>query len=494
MRRHQKHHPSRRCPHTYLTIGQDYDSIQNYIRNVVVGRNGINTTTAYEYNDGNEMEDGGDDAISVVATETTSTATTSVDTPSIYMFYTDIQELRGLYKPIDYGGGIQYADGLLRNWHVPTPFPIHWVSPPPPPPVTTTLQIGLWLNGTIGCQNILNGRLQEQIQELFHYCIVATANKNKTTRRVSKIYLRLGYEFDNPQFGYSDAPNIYQQSFRYIIHECYTLYSYEKCRSRIDFVWHSWAASLLPVDESIPSTIVVSLDDYYPGDDYVDWVGISLFSQLYTDATTPAHITPLGNMRTVQYVCTFAQDHNKPIMIAESTPFGGIDQLHDPWQDWFVPILHLIDEYNIRMWSYIYCIWNHIPMWNNTGFGDSRLEQNHTILQLWYEHVLNNPQFRDNDDVNDKWCTHQDRSNSITMKQPRGPVVASGLWNSNSAVEASLSGSFENRMESTSQSMVYLYSSWIVLVDVVLFMIVTLTQWRIRRGRSTIKSGYEILE
>ena len=497
------HHNIRKCdrcaPHTYLTIGQDYDSIQDYIRNVVAERRNNNTTSYYDDDDSN------DQSIKEEETDvfTNSTTTSIVRMPSIYMFYTDIQELRGLYQPINYGGGIQYANGLLLMMEA--------------PPVTTTtttvaLQIGLWLNGTIGCQNILHGLLQDQIQQLFHYCIIDTT----TTTSISKIYLRIGYEFDNPQFGYSDAPSIYRQAFQYIIQECYALYSYSQCRSRIDFVWHTWAASLLPVvvvdvqqehnnvSPTTDRTRIITLDDYYPGDDYVDWVGISLFSQLYTETTIPPHITQLGTIRHVQYACTFAHDHNKPIMIAESTPFGGIDQLRDPWQDWFVPVLHLIDKYDIRMWSYIYCNWNSIPMWNNTGFGDSRLEQNRTILHLWYQHVLNNSLFSNEYELNDAGCTsntmttsfhnHQERSNSLLKtNNMQSPNVSSSLRNEFGSVQGSLSGSFErDTLDTKSISIFYVYSSWTLLVNVLLFLFVKLVQRRAQYQNST-QRGYEAL-
>ena len=35
--------------------------------------------------------------------------------PAASMFYTDLEELRGLRSPIDYGSGIEYADGLKTS-------------------------------------------------------------------------------------------------------------------------------------------------------------------------------------------------------------------------------------------------------------------------------------------------------------------------------------------------------------------------------------------
>ena len=498
---------------TYLTIGQDYDSIQEYLENVV-GIVQYHNTTAITFND-----DDNDDDRPLVTETTTPTIPNSFPVPSIFMFYTDLQELRGLYEPINYGGGIQYANGLLHFLQRTPPaqqqqqqqhetaaaaaVPQSHTNAVPITPVKTGLQIGLWLNGTIGCQNILNGQLQEQIHRLFHYCMASDTT-------ISKIYLRIGYEFDNPQFGYSDAPDLYRTAYRYIVQECYTLYSDTACRNRIDFVWHSWAASLIVVpllsDDTESSAdhnnnnnnnSTQTLDDYYPGDDYVDWVGISIFSQLYTDVTIPPHITQLGNMETIQYVCTFAQAHQKPIMIAESTPFGGMDQLHDPWQDWFVPILHLIETYHIRMWSYIYCNWDSIPMWNQTGFGDSRLEQNRTVLKLWYQHVLNNPQFRNvDDDSNDMDCDCADLDRSYTIattkQKPPGVEVGSSQWKNIGAVQGIISGSFEysSSTDINSKSIVSLYCSWILLANVLLWMVVA----TLVRRKNAKRREYEALE
>ena len=82
------------------------------------------------------------------------------------MFYTDIQELRGLSTPVDYGSGIEYAGALAEA------FP------------QSGIQIGLWLNGTSGCQDIVNGVLDAQIQELY---------LQLEKLHAPKVFLRVGY-------------------------------------------------------------------------------------------------------------------------------------------------------------------------------------------------------------------------------------------------------------------------------------------------------------
>ena len=86
--------------------------------------------------------------------------------PAGTMFYTDIQTLRGLETPIDYGSGIEYAGGLAEA------FP------------KAGIQIGLWLNGTEGCRDLVEGKLDVNMHQLFD---------SLQNMKVPKIFLRVGY-------------------------------------------------------------------------------------------------------------------------------------------------------------------------------------------------------------------------------------------------------------------------------------------------------------
>ncbi len=98
-----------------------------------------------------------------------------------------------------------------------------------------------------------------------------------------------------------------------MVRACEKQLSHQHCHDKIAFCWHSWAAPK-----------VAPLQDFYPGDDLVDWIGISIFQQLYpwANAETIADFVG-GSLDQVQEVFEFAKEHDKPIMIAESTPFGG---------------------------------------------------------------------------------------------------------------------------------------------------------------------------
>lgn len=270
------------------------------------------------------------------------------------MFYTDIQSLRGLEEPVDYGSGIEYADGIIDSL-----FGGQEVG----------LQIGLWLNGSTGCRDIICGELDKNIEHLLEYL---------TNGNASKVFLRVGYEFDNPSFGYSDDPQSFQLAFIYIVERCRWL---PGCAERVKFVWHSWAAKR----EAL-------LEDFYPGDEFVDWIGVSIFDQFFPWSKRDA------TRDDIVEVLQFAQKHHKATMIAESTPFGGItldrnitepyEDMENDWNRWFQPVLDLVDEYDIGMWSYINCAWQDQPMWHETGFGETRLSTNTEVMQKWSSKVL----------------------------------------------------------------------------------------------------------
>ncbi|KAL3940500.1 MAG: hypothetical protein SGBAC_004975 [Bacillariaceae sp.] len=329
------------------------------------------------------------------------------------MFYTDIQELRGLASPVDYGSGIEYAGALQEA------FP------------KSGIQIGLWLNGTAGCQDIVDGVLDLEIKQMY---------KQLQKLHVPKVFLRVGYEFDNPWFGYSSDPLVYQQAFQYLVEACEVQLSIPGCHRVVSFVWHSWAAPK-----------VAPLQDFYPGDDYVDWVGISIFQQLFPWANSNNDDNNFagGSLEQVQEVLEFAQDHDKPVLIAESTPFGGMTFENQPpseidfdwttkdgeiiekdiWDLWFQPTLDLIEEYDIGMWSYINCDWNSQPMWSGVGFGDTRIAADPNVMANWRQNVLGSPRFLTKMDCRSNLHA-QYKNHYYTPPMHEGPMTnAASLYN-----------------------------------------------------------------
>jgi len=378
-----QHRPSCRPPtnSTYLAIGQDLFSVNEYVssqynyslhRYILAQnhKNAKNATTSTDVvtDNGDQTDDDPPSLSSFV--------------PSAFMVYTDLAHLNGLWNPTDYGSGIEYADGLLNS------FPSNSDANNQHDQrshADAGLQIGLYLNGTAGCTSVFTGRLDTQIRSLLAYLERSSA---------SKIFLRIGYEFDNPSFGYGDDPSMYVLAFRKIVADCKRGLS-DEALEKVLFVWHSWGA---PLSEGL------TLERFYPGDDYVDWVGVSIFQQFF-----PWSPYWGGTVKDVENVLKFAKRKKKPVMIAESTPFGGIElreasleakafiagnphdyYLDDPWERWFGKVIDLINTYDISMWCYIDCDWESQPMWHGVGFGQTRLASNSYVMSRWHDLIVKN--------------------------------------------------------------------------------------------------------
>lgn len=102
------------------------------------------------------------------------------------------------------------------------------------------------------------------------------------------------------------------------------------------------------------------LSPYYPGDTYVDWWGIDVFSSSDLTAATTIDFLNRANIA------------NKPVLIGEATPrYIGANDSSD-WNSWFEPFFDMIyQNRGIKAHTYIDWDWSQ-SIWNN--WGDARLE------------------------------------------------------------------------------------------------------------------------
>ncbi len=231
---------------------------------------------------------------------------------------------------------------------------------------TSALVIGVSMNGQVDA--VAAGSYNANIDTLLHK--LASYNR--------PVFLRWAYEVDGPWNGHS--PNGVIQSFRYV-HGRVAALGYS---NRIAMVWQTM--SYCPIDSNIAQ--------WYPGDQYVDWIGLSYFAPQDCNA------------REVRKTADFAVAHNKPLMINESTPqrfaIGELTYSADAargsgrvnktasqiWNEWFVGYFEFMDTYsaNIKAVTYINANWNAQSRWasGNEGYwGDSRVQANATIKANW---------------------------------------------------------------------------------------------------------------
>ena len=125
---------------------------------------------------------------------------------------------------------------------------------------------------------------------------------------------------------------------------------------------------------------------FYPGDEWVDWWGVDIFSP--DEFAKPE----LGAFLDA------ARNHRKPVMIGEMSPrYVGTLDGKKSWEAWFVPMIQLLKTRpEIKGTAYINWDWKE---WSDRlGFpwhdwGDARLESNSYVRNAWVKE-LSNPIFQ----------------------------------------------------------------------------------------------------
>lgn len=222
------------------------------------------------------------------------------------------------------------------------------------------IAIGLSLVGNE--KEVASGKRNHLIKELGQWI--------KETKR--PVFLRVGYEFDGWEWNHYNRKQ-YLASWKQI----HTLFREMKV-DNVAFVWQSKGTGS---GQDV-------LENWYPGDDLVDWCGYSYFNNPDTE------------------MLTFARKHKKPVFIAEATPVlhNGVSfsnsRLSDPeiakkaWAEWFVPFFAVLHENKdvIKAFSYINTNWSAQPMWaTNPVFqqADSRIQQSEFISKNWRQETAN---------------------------------------------------------------------------------------------------------
>ena len=203
------------------------------------------------------------------------------------------------------------------------------------------IQIGLEFKGVL--KDISAGKFDANIEKLAQWALAHPA----------PIFLRPGYECDGAHNNY--APADYVDAFRYL---------HDKLDGRgvenIAYVWH-----VLPGDQPI--------EKWWPGERYVDWVGITYFDK-----------RPVG----MGAVAAWAKKHEKPLMIAEGAPRGiGTIQGKKSWDEWFQPCFEDIATHDVRALCYINWDWEAYDMFRGGGWGDTRIQQNRYVNDKWIKEI-----------------------------------------------------------------------------------------------------------
>ncbi len=196
------------------------------------------------------------------------------------------------------------------------------------------------------------------------------------------VFLRIAYEFDGEPWNHYDQESTIKAYKRMV----------DMLRAKgvtnTAYVWQS-TGFMSPEDGQ--------LEAWYPGDEYVDWLGFSFFNR-WED----------------QRMIEFARKKGKPVFIAEASPtisdvdakttgntietqLSNPEQAEEAWQKWFIPFFKTIDENPdvVKAVHYINCHWDSHRMWfDNPTFKkiDARLQLSDSISKRWRT-ITSNPKY-----------------------------------------------------------------------------------------------------
>ncbi len=254
--------------------------------------------------------------------------------PAGWSAYWGIPEFRGITEMYKTGSGDYQNHQMLVDR-----FP------------NSIIHSAMWMSGNWNvAQNTANGQYDKIIKQY-----------SKWAKEINRpIFLRIGYEFDGPHNLLE--PREYVKAYKRIV----DIMRGEGVEN-VAFVWHSYAA---PTYKNYP------ISDWYPGDEYVDWIGISVFFQPYHGVD----LNPEGNA-----VLDFAIEHKKPVMIAESNPVLGIEKEdNEIWDTWFTNFFSMTYNKNIRAIAFISTDWKKLTIPGLDEWRDSRLFNNEEVAKNWF--------------------------------------------------------------------------------------------------------------
>ena len=198
---------------------------------------------------------------------------------------------------------------------------------------------------------------------------IAEGNYDKKIKQLAQlfikmetpVFLRPGYEFGGNGQGRHASKPYWMGAWRRI----YDIFQQESAQN-VAFVWNTLDAQ--------------DFMDYYPGNNYVDWWAINVFSD-HADKD-----------QFINFFIKEAEKHQKPVMIGESTPrhIGSVaGELS--WERWYQPYFDLISKYpHIKAFCYINASWKDYP--DKTFAFDCRIQSN-KFVAIRYKETLSNQTF-----------------------------------------------------------------------------------------------------
>ena len=196
------------------------------------------------------------------------------------------------------------------------------------------------------------------------------------------VFYRATYEANGPWFGHS--PSSYITNFRNLSN------AIRAADLPVAMVWNVVVGD--GGNYSQWEGFGTTVEDFYPGDEYVDWWSFNVFGNV-----------TFGDFwdNEVGQFLDAADEAGFPVLIGEATPqFTGGEDASD-WADWYEPFFDRIkNSPGIKAHTYINWDWGQTnPVDNWTNWGDASLENAHPTVRQNYIDELSDPIYVHSDAV-----------------------------------------------------------------------------------------------
>ncbi|KAI9839783.1 MAG: hypothetical protein M1837_002022 [Sclerophora amabilis] len=218
------------------------------------------------------------------------------------------------------------------------------------------------------CRDISGGKFDAELEKLSAY-LAKYPNV--------KYLLRPDYEVSGNLHANTDANTFNQQTMDWEAYPAAFRHIRSKLKScgNIQYVFH---------------TVRGEAEKLYPGDEYVDFIGLSIFNNdvcvpVASTINCPDAIEDPNIVKDIKWA-------PKPVLIAESTvqpPFAGSAE---QFIEYLTRVKQLIVKHDIVGWTYINSLWT-AHGWTGDTWGDSRIEASEQVKQWFMNEIVGDERF-----------------------------------------------------------------------------------------------------
>lgn len=244
---------------------------------------------------------------------------------------------------------------------------------------------GGYSNTLQGVRAVANGQHDQAIDR---YANIFKSKPNM------KFFLRIGYEVSPGVFQDAAA---YKQAYNYVANRLRNINNV----TNVAFVYH-------------PVRFFAEVEQMYPGDEFVDWVALSVFNNdLCLEVSNIYNCQGNAVDSDIARVIQWSKNTlKKPVMFAEAAVQPPYSNSDNGFNTYVNKLFDVINQYDVDAVAYINSNWT-THGWDSQYWGDSRIESRNSVFNNWMNKIQTNRFVHHNNDT------------------PQPPTCSDGIQNGN---------------------------------------------------------------